>query len=173
MGHPRFGWQRSVKNRNIMNTAVSDKYYYGKIMLFGEYSVITGSSAYLIPYRRVRAHFEFPSGTVPDKTGVDSNSSLKRFAGYLAQVANNSGVYLSVDLPRFNTDLEDGLFLNSTIPPNYGLGSSGALCAAVYDRYGIDQPLQQGPVNDTAELRELKKIFSAMESFFHGYSSGV
>ena len=50
-------------------------------------------------------------------------------------------------------------FFKSNIPQGYGLGSSGALVAAFYDRY--------------AKKKILKNIFSEMESYFHGESSGV
>jgi len=52
----------------------------------------------------------------------------------------------------------------STIPFGYGVGSSGALTAGIYDRYGIDK--KQG-------LFILKRELGAIESFFHGASSGI
>lgn len=69
-----------------------------------------------------------------------------------------------MDPQRFLADIQGGLYFESDIPPGYGLGSSGALCAAVYDRYV--QP-------KTTDLSRLKQVFAEMESFFHGQSSGI
>jgi mevalonate kinase len=52
------------------------------------------------------------------------------------------------------------------------VGSSGALVAAIYDRYANDKITVLE--NLTREkLLKLKEIFSLMESFFHGKSSGL
>ena len=63
-----------------------------------------------------------------------------------------------------DTDVSSGLSFESSIPVGYGMGSSGALTAAVYDRYARD------PVKSVDDLRE---VLSAMEAFFHGKSSGI
>ena len=39
----------------------------------------------------------------------------------------------------FKNDLENNLHFESNIPQGYGVGSSGAICAAVYDAYAIDK----------------------------------
>ena len=57
-------------------------------------------------------------------------------------------------------------------PQGYGVGSSGALVAAIYDKYAKDSITVLE--NLTREkLLKLKAIFSEMESFFHGKSSGL
>ena len=68
------------------------------------------------------------------------------------------------DLQNFKTDLEEGLFLASNVPSGYGLGSSGTLVAAVYDRYAMQK---------TEDYLQLKTLFGQMESHFHGSSSGI
>lgn len=151
---------------------LSNKQYSGKIMLFGEYSVIIGSSAYLIPYRKVHARLDFQDRGMNHEFIVNSNLTLKKFAGYLLRVANDPGVDIHIDMDRFNSDLDDGLYLYSTIPATHGLGSSGAVCAAVYGEYGTG-PDAQDQSDHSGELTTLKEIFSNMESFFHGFSSGV
>ena len=45
----------------------------------------------------------------------------------------------------------------------YGLGSSGSLCAASYDSFGIV----------SKDYKEIKDHLATMESFFHGTSSGL
>ena len=64
------------------------------------------------------------------------------------------------------------MYFDSTIPQGYGVGSSGALVAAIYDRYANNKITVLE--NLTREkLLQLKKIFSQMEAFFHGKSSGL
>ena len=58
------------------------------------------------------------------------------------------------------------------VPQGYGVGSSGALVAAIYDKYASDKITVLE--NLTREkLLQLKAVFSQMESFFHGKSSGL
>ena len=69
-------------------------------------------------------------------------------------------------------DISKGMFFDSSIPQGYGVGSSGALVAAVYDKYAFDKITVLE--NLTKEkLLHLKAVFSLMESFFHGKSSGL
>ena len=56
------------------------------------------------------------------------------------------------------------MFLDSCIPSGYGVGSSGALTAAVYDRFKKDE---------IEDLIVLKKFLGDMENCFHGSSSGL
>jgi len=64
------------------------------------------------------------------------------------------------------------MYFDSSIPQGYGVGSSGALVAAIYDKYAQDKITVLE--NLTREkLLKLKTIFSGMESFFHGKSSGL
>jgi mevalonate kinase len=71
-----------------------------------------------------------------------------------------------------NEHIADGMYFDSTIPQGYGVGSSGALVAAIYDRYANNKITVLE--NLTREkLLALKKIFAQMESFFHGKSSGL
>ncbi len=44
------------------------------------------------------------------------------------------------------------------------MGSSGAVVAAVYDRYAQQK---------TDDLFALKNLFAQMENYFHGKSSGI
>jgi len=71
-----------------------------------------------------------------------------------------------------NNDLSNGMYFDSTIPQGYGVGSSGALVAAFYDRYAINKfTVLENLTRD--KILHLKNIFSSMESFFHGKSSGL
>ncbi|MBR5216498.1 MAG: hypothetical protein IKV80_09805 [Bacteroidales bacterium] len=135
------------------------KRYNGKLILFGEYSMIFGSEALLTPY--YSAFGEWSSVTNrPSDRGFESNASIRKFYDYLC---NNDGFKI-LDLRRFGMELDAGLFFDSNIPLGYGVGSSGSLVAAIYDRYKLIE------IND---IPKLKDFLAKMESFFHGSSSGM
>ena len=67
---------------------------------------------------------------------------------------------------KLDSDIENGLYFESTIPESYGLGSSGAVVAAIYESYKQE-------VGVDLEINDLKLILSNIESFFHGQSSGI
>jgi len=76
------------------------------------------------------------------------------------------------DFERLKNDIESGMYFDSSIPQSYGVGSSGAIVAAFYDKYA--QHKITVLENLTREkLLKLKAIFSEMEAFFHGKSSGL
>ena len=134
--------------------------YYSKVILFGEYSMIFDATALMIPLKRFSAQWQFPQSRNL-AASLPSNQSLKRFRDYVADNENLSHI---IDLQSFTKDLDDGLFLASNVPSGYGLGSSGTLVAAVYDRYAMQK---------TDDYLHLKTLFSLMESHFHGSSSGI
>ena len=70
------------------------------------------------------------------------------------------------------TDLSKGLYFDSSIPKGYGVGSSGALVAAIYDCYALNKITVLENLT-RQKLLKLKSVFSEMESFFHGKSSGL
>ena len=134
--------------------------YYSKVILFGEYSMIFDATALMIPLKRFSAQWQFPQSR-NRAASLTSNQSLKRFFQYLSE--NETLSYL-FDLQTLKKDLDEGLFLASNVPSGYGLGSSGTLVAAVYDRYAIQK---------TDDYLQLKTLFGKMESHFHGSSSGI
>lgn len=133
--------------------------YYSKVILFGEYSMIFDATALMVPLQQFSARWKLSKLTMP--RAKKSNESICRFRDYLADIKNNSA---SIDIDALSRDLNFGLNLSSNVPSGYGLGSSGTLVAAVYDRYAKLH---------TNDLMELKSIFGQMESFFHGSSSGI
>ena len=134
--------------------------YYSKVILFGEYSMIFDATALMIPLKRFSAQWQFPQSR--NRTAsLTSNQSLKRFCQYLSENEDLSNL---LDLQALRRDLNEGLFLASNVPSGYGLGSSGTLVAAVYDRYAIQK---------TDDYLQLKALFGKMESHFHGSSSGI
>ena len=134
--------------------------YYSKVILFGEYSMIFDATALMIPLKRFSAQWQF-SQSRNRTASLTSNQSLKRFCQYLSENEELSNL---LDLQALRKDLNEGLFLASNVPSGYGLGSSGTLVAAVYDRYAVQK-------ND--DYLQLKTLFGTMESHFHGSSSGI
>jgi len=83
---------------------------------------------------------------------------------------DNSVVFFN--LKKMNDDLLKGMYFDSTIPQGYGVGSSGAIVAAFYDRYAKNKiTVLENLTKDKIII--LKNIFSKMESHFHGKSSGL
>lgn len=144
--------------------------FYSKILLFGEYGIIKDSKGLSIPYNFYNGGLKTDENT--SDLAVSSNKSLKKFAVYLENLQNQESGLVTFDLERLNKDIEDGMYFDSSIPQGYGVGSSGALVAAIYDKYAIGKTTVLE--NLTREkLLELKTIFGKMESFFHGTSSGL
>ena len=141
--------------------------FYAKILLFGEYGIIENSQGLTLPYSFYKGCFKFSALELEFEK--KSNESLKKYWEYLAKLELPEQFRL--DLPALKKDIENGLFFDSNIPQGYGVGSSGALVAAIFDRYSVVQhkPEEIGK----NELKELKKVFGELESFFHGKSSGI
>jgi mevalonate kinase len=141
--------------------------FYSKILLFGEYGIIKDSKGLSIPYNFYKGALKLDGAS--SAAATKSNESLRRFAAYLEQM--DKGL-VSFDMKRLNSDLAAGMYFDSSIPQGYGVGSSGALVAAIYDKYATGKITVLE--NLTREkLLKLKAIFGAMESFFHGKSSGL
>lgn len=144
--------------------------FYSKILLFGEYGIIKDSKGLSIPYNFFKGALK--SSDTDSEQAKKSNSSLKGFAEYLEKVQQENEGLVSFDLESLKNDLAQGMYFDSSIPQGYGVGSSGAIVAAIYDKYGIDKITVLE--NLTREkLLKLKAIFGKMESFYHGNSSGL
>ena len=144
--------------------------FYSKILLFGEYGIIRDSKGLSIPYNFYNGALK--GADVLDEASAKSNQSLKRFVSYLENLQEEQPELVTFDLTTLKTDVEAGMYFDSSIPQGYGVGSSGALVAAIYDKYANNKITVLE--NLTREkLLTLKTIFSQMESFFHGKSSGL
>ncbi len=141
--------------------------FYAKILLFGEYGIIKDSKGLAIPFNTYRGALKTSENL--EGTSKKSNESLQMLYNYIASLNTD---LVSFDLAAFKTDLNNGMYFDSSIPQGYGVGSSGALVASIYDKYADDKITVLE--NLTREkLLKLKSIFSLMESFFHGKSSGL
>ena len=141
--------------------------FYSKILLFGEYGIIKDSKGLSIPYNFYNGALKVDEN--PTQEAVKSNESLKRFVDYLRKLDKE---LVTFDIDTLQKDVDSGMYFDSSIPQGYGVGSSGALVAAIYDKYASNKITVLE--NLTREkLLKLKTIFSEMESFFHGKSSGL
>lgn len=121
--------------------------YPGKILLLGEYTVLLGSSALAIPSSTYK-------GVWNENQPV--NKILIPFIQFLRE---NKFPFLIE-----NFSISDIPYFECNIPIGYGLGSSGSITAAVYDRLCKAKP---------HSIDILKDQLSQMEAFFHGKSSGI
>lgn len=130
--------------------------YPAKLLLFGEHVLLLGASALAVPV---------PSFYGKWAMGAPENLFANR-RDKLLQLAESESLRSidGLDTRRLKAEVEAGLYFQSNIPTGYGLGSSGALCAGIYDRYMAEK---------TSDLTLLKDIFGRMESHFHGSSSGI
>ena len=126
--------------------------YPAKVLLFGEHTVLRGGRGLAVPYARRSLRW------VQDKP----DERLLRFCDYL-----------KVALPAELFDagaLEDQLLadwcLTGDIPTGYGLGSSGAVCAAIWSRFASSKGFG-------LRGEELRQVLARMEQHFHGSSSGT
>ena len=144
--------------------------FYSKILLFGEYGIIRDSKGLSIPYNFYNGALKRDED--PSADAIASNASLNRFSIYLETLQKEQPNLVSFAIEDLKNDVATGMYFDSSIPQGYGVGSSGALVAAIYDKYANNKITVLE--NLTREkLLELKNIFSQMESFFHGKSSGL
>ncbi len=149
---------------------IKNPLFYAKILLFGEYGIIQDSMGLSIP-------FNFYQGTLTksdlsDSKNYESNQSLLRFYHYLVERSTDKVNFPELDLKAFKQDIENGLTFDSSIPQGFGVGSSGALVAATYDKY-CTRKIEQKENIEKTDILKLKNWFGQMESYFHGKSSGL
>lgn len=133
----------------------------GKLLLFGEYTVLLGSTALAMPLPHLNGYW---------RNGVATpQQDLTPFAEHLRQLSLDQHLLAPLEAGHFLQEVKEGLIFESNIPVGYGAGSSGALCAAVYERYA--RPAT--PKKDEKALPVLQQQLAQLEGFFHGQSSGA
>ncbi len=160
-----------------MKIKKGNEIFYGKIILFGEYGIIFDSMALTIPFTHFHGELSFNNKHNRYKYtdyefALESNAQLKLYSDWLRNIIEQQQLPVSFDFKQFERDLEKGLYFESSIPQGYGLGSSGALVAALYNNYA-EEKIAGGRSVTKEDTLKLKLIFSVMESFFHGKSSGI
>lgn len=129
------------------------KSFPSKILLFGEYIVLQGADALAFTYAKYSMH-----------KSEELHKHNREFYRKLERYILEKPIFKNRISPNFNLDIEKGLHYDSNIPVGYGLGSSGALVAAIYDEYFINKP---------TDFKELQFELGEIESFFHEKSSGI
>jgi mevalonate kinase len=135
-----------------------------KILLFGEYGILLNSKALSMPYPRFSGRLRQQESRTGNQDSREemSNASLQ---GLLRYFLLNSDKLSFIRLEQFQEEVKQGMFFDSSIPQGSGLGSSGALTAALYDRYALD--------NSINDYQKIKSYLAAIEACFHGVSSGI
>jgi len=128
--------------------------FFSKVLLFGEHTVVGGGQALAIPFSHFSGSWNY--------TNNDIHRGLAGFADY---IDHHDTLFKIIDVDRFFSDLDRGLIFQSNIPIGFGLGSSGALVAAVYKRYA-------SPSKSESNTGDLQQVLASLESHFHGKSSG-
>ncbi len=136
-----------------------------KIMLVGEYGVVIGGSALTVPFGTFHARIR-ETGQVPPGKEEEASRSLAYLKQLYTYISGIPSIRFNAppDLLYFKENL-DRFWLEMTIPTGYGIGSSGAVSAAVYRLFF--------PSADALDLARQKEDLALIESFFHGKSSGV
>jgi len=142
--------------------------YPSKILLFGEYSILLNSNALSIPFNRFKGELTFRDADTGKKLKeqIRSNQILKDLLTFTKSGNIKKNLKYSFDFITFEKDLEEGLYFRSDIPEESGLGSSGALVAAIFSKY---TDIKASDI-DFLKIRESLGLF---ESFYHGSSSGI
>ncbi|HLP50796.1 MAG TPA: hypothetical protein VK154_07925 [Chitinophagales bacterium] len=144
-----------------MALKISHRIFNSKILLFGEHIINKGAMGLAAPVEQYNGMFKY--GSLRDQQVLESNKSLELFANYIVYHEQIASQY---DTNQFLEDIESGLYFDSNIPQGYGLGSSGALVAAVYYQYNSFKKKKK-PVS------EVKNELAILESYYHGKSSGL
>jgi len=143
-----------------------------KILLFGEYSIIEGSSALVSSLMNFSGSLDMPLDKEINYPELKrSNRELLGFLEYLTALQDKDALLCNLDTGHFKHEIEKGLFFRSSIPREYGAGSSAALVASVYDAFCFEKINRD--TDKSSELQILRKVLAQMESHFHGSSSGI
>ncbi len=129
---------------------LSERSYPAKVILLGEYSVLLDDRAIAMPFRQFSARWSQDT----DSQRVFGSLLRSRLTDLLATGILDERIY---------TDIQSGWHVDSSIPVGQGMGSSGALCAALYDVYA----------EEADDLQIIRKELQILESVYHGTSSGV
>ncbi|UOE39262.1 mevalonate kinase family protein [Chryseobacterium oryzae] len=143
--------------------------FYAKIILFGEYGMIEDSQGLVVPYSFYKGTLKFSDENSDSEFEKKSNEHLIKYANFLEKL--NLPEKFKLDVNRFKEDISHRLFFDSNIPQGYGVGSSGALVAAIFEKYSFQKYSPESISKD--DLKNIKAVFGEMESYFHGKSSGM
>ncbi len=132
--------------------------FYAKLLLWGEYAIVAGGEGLALPLKLYSACWRERGAGAAWR---QSQSGLARLLDYIFAQENLRNRY---DTQAFAEDLAAGAWLDSDIPQGYGAGSSGAVVAAVYERYAREK---------AEKIEVLQRDLAALENCFHAASSGL
>ncbi|MFA5328915.1 MAG: hypothetical protein WC384_14075 [Prolixibacteraceae bacterium] len=135
-----------------------------KLLLFGEYGLMFDAMALSVPFSRFSGYLDFDR----DQSHLESSAKIRKFCEHLKSGNAFQQLHFQFDLEKLENDLNKGLYFNSTIPQQYGVGSSGALVAALFSKY-VHVSVPENELSPEI----LKSEFALLESYFHGKSSGL
>lgn len=145
---------------------------HSKILVFGEYGVLHNGMALTIPFSKFSGELCYPRDE-ESAMAVLSNKGIREFFKHILE--NHTDDTFKLNVNKLSQELDKGLFFRSDIPQGFGLGSSGALVAAVFLRY-LDKA---GDFKDELKhltmdhIQSLKSYLGSLEGHFHGKSSGI
>jgi mevalonate kinase len=131
----------------------TEKNYPAKLILFGEYTVLFGGDVLAIPLEKYACKWQEGSSFEHEALG-----------NHIAKVVDNYP-FLHFDIYHWREFIGKH-YLSSTIPLGYGLGSSGAVTAAIFEQFFSISDFHN-------DLFLLKTFLGEVESYFHGKSSGI
>ena len=130
--------------------------YPSKLLLFGEYTVLNGSQALAVPLTHWNGKWT--------QYGHPVHKEASPLYAYVDWLKSND-LISTATVAHIISDAEEGWAYMADIPVGYGLGSSGAYVAALYDRYITKE--------NSASPSSALTMLSKMEAYFHGSSSGM
>jgi mevalonate kinase len=161
------------KARDQPNFLFKMEKFRSKVLMFGEYSLLYNSMALTMPFDKFSGHFNYTDKAHDTHLALLSNKGLRELCNHMLHQHTDESFKLNVN--RFKEELEKGLFFESNIPQGFGLGSSGALVAAIFLRY-LEKAgdFKDGVKHLTKEkIFHLKNCLGGLEGYFHGTSSGI
>ncbi|MDH4466866.1 MAG: hypothetical protein QE271_02305 [Bacteriovoracaceae bacterium] len=142
---------------------VANKTYPAKILVFGEYTILFGGKGVVVPYNQYFGQWSFGE---KDHSYFEQSKELFKFIKALKeQNSKTTAMFQFFDLQEFSQDLMEGIYFQSTIPQGLGMGSSGALCAAIWERYFRS--------SISLSVSETRSALALIEAFYHHSSSGL
>ena len=135
------------------------KRFFGKWVLAGEYSVLRGLPALVYPLSHYFMDFHYKESNTPIQVkrkgnqGERLNFSLDPLFKKALKMSNKK-----------KSDLKGSLIVNSSIPPETGLGASSVLCVGIASLF-----LYKGWILQ----KKMREFAISLEDFFHGKSSGM
>jgi len=147
------------------------KKFTSKLLLFGEYGLLYGADALAVPFPKFKGSLKFAAES-KNKNILDSRWEIQKFVTSFKAANAKARMHFPLQIELIENELNEGIYFESDIPVQYGLGSSGALCAAIFERYS-NFPENETELNENGTRQKLKQDFSLLESNFHGRSSGI